>query len=1001
MHGDAVTGVVMPGFRVLGPLEVHLGDRRIGPLPRRQRALLTRLLQDFGRPVAFDALADAVWHGEPAPADVKGALYTVVSRLRASLGDTSFIAKHHLGYQMKAGQSDHVTFTLRLDEARGLAVRDPVAALEVYAEALACWRGAAFAEFADTFARPAAVALEETRFAAQLEWIGLLGEAGQPEPAALAAERLVLANPWRETAWVLWMRLLAGAGRQAEALEVFQRLRSYLGEQLGASPGQEAADLHVRILRGEAGRAPAPRPRYFPQPLGSFVGRAQELKVITEAVCDHRVITLVGPGGIGKTRLAVEFALSTLDMAATYWIDLAAVFDAPSVPYAIADALGVTHAERADLADVLATALGQRRVTLLLDNCEHLLDAVAEWTVPLAHRCPGLTVLATSREALRVEGERVIRVGPLPLRLTSGQPGSDAAQLLRQRLVAAIGAEEPVEALPEHVIDDLCRRLDGMPLALELAAARAATLGLASLAQSMPAGPPERGRPDRHRDLDALFAWSYDLLTASEQSLLRLLAVFPGWFSLSQLTALATPTSPLPAAENMPCSPGEAAAAGQTGVLAAAENVPWSPSAAAAVQSELAALVGKSFVVPRFGPVGGQDYRLLVPVREFAARRLAESGEEHEVWQRHARLAVSWAQQACHDLGTRAEPAAWEQLTGNLALLRSVHAWCRDHGQTELAVTLSAALHHYAYMRDDHEMLGWAGKALQLPGAHEHPLRPVLQASEAARLIQQSEWRQARELIEAALADVSPGQAAAVIPFTVAGDIDLYHGQFAAAIEHYRMAWQAALAHGDCWGQVEAAGSAAMACAGQGLHDEAAVWLERCLETLKHDPAPTQRAGVLYYLGECAGLRDPAAAGAYLRRSHEMAVGIGAGFLVGASMTRLTAFCTKAMPLPDSLGIFESALAQWQATGNRAELWLTLFRLIPLLREHGEAATAAAVHAAVLQSGELPAFHLADADPAGSEGADRLLAVQWAGADLPEVIEMARAAIGRLHARHA
>jgi predicted ATPase/DNA-binding SARP family transcriptional activator len=961
MHGNAVTAAPPLSFRILGPLEVEVNGVQLGKLPRRQRALLTRLLQDFGRPVTFDQLADAVWGGGILPTDAKGALYTLASRLRASLGGETFLLTNSWGYQTQAAQAqlDTLTFADLLHQARAVTKTDPTAALDLYGKALKLWRGPAFAEFADTFARPAAVALEEARFAAQLDSIGLTAGAGDAASAAAAAEQLVLANPGREQAWVAWMRTLAQASRPAEALEVYQRLRVKLAGELGTEPGHEAAELHRQILRGQIQPpAPAGRARYFPQPLGSFVGRAGELKLLTEAFASDRIITLTGPGGIGKTRLAVEFALSQLDLASTYWIDLAAVGDPASVPYAIGDALGVARAE--GIAGVIATALSRRRLTLLVDNCEHLIDAVAGLLVPLAQRCPGLSVLATSREPLAIDGERVVPVGPLPLARPDGAlADSDAAELLRQRLLSAMDPEAVREAFPAKALHEVCQRLDGMPLALELAAARMAALGTDSLTESMDLwqrAHGRRGRPDRHRDLDTLFGWSYDLLSGAGQGLLRQLSVFPGWFTRGQVSGLC-------------------------------------PELA----GELAALVAKSFVAQRFSEAE-HGYRLLVPVREFAARRLSAAGEEREVRGRHAKLTVEWAVRACAALGTSAEPRAWEQLNASGPLLRSVQAWCRDSRQTELAIELSAALHHYAYMRDDHEMLGWAGQALELPGAQEHPLRPVLQASAAARLIQRGEWPRARRLIEDAVAFLAPGEARSVIPFTVLGDIDLYHGEFLAAIGHYRLAWQAALSHNDCWGQVEAAGSAAMACASHGLHDEASRWLDRCLDTLSHSAAPTQRAGTFYYLGECAGLRDPAAAEAHLMRSHELAVAIGANFLIGASMTRLTAFSTEFMPLSQSLTIFEKALRQWEATGNRAELWLTLFRLIPLLASNGETVTAAAIHAAVTGSGELPAYHLCDAPV---DQRDRALRIEWAGADLPAVIALATTAIGRLRVHQA
>jgi predicted ATPase/DNA-binding SARP family transcriptional activator len=973
-------------FAVLGPLDIHIGGRPLPKLPRRQRALLVRLLQDPGRVVSFDALAESVWHGEQQPADQRGALYTVVSRVRGALREFgSALATHPTGYALKLSGSgvDAVRFERGVRRARELAGTDPAAALTVLDEALTLWRGRAFEEFADTFARPAEVRLQELRVSAQEERIALLLKSGAAAEASGSARALVSAYPLRERAWLLLMRALAMTGRQAEALDAYQQVRSMLVEDLGVEPSGELAQLHQQILQQqvdmldalEAG--PAPAGRHFPTPLGSFVGRGAELAAVGLAFEGARVVTLTGPGGIGKTRLAIEYALAALEPSTTCWVDLTSLVEQEAVPYAFCDALNLTRNAHDKVFDILVTALGRAELTLVVDNCEHVIDTVATLIHRLAEHCPRLTFLATSREPLAIVGEQVIAVGPLPLTGRGGTlADSDAIRLLRKRIREAVDPRLDGSELSERALGEITERLDGMPLALELAAARAAALGVAELAQTMGLWQQLRGRrggPQRHQDLGTLFDWSYDLLSEPERILIRRLSVFPDWFSLGH-----------------------------------AEQLCGATAIASRVSALLASLIGKSLVVRRAKPLAGdRAYRLLVPIRQYAATHLATTDEVDDVHRRHAELVVGWTVDACAELGTSAEPDAWNQLLVSAPSLRAVHAWCRDRGETDLAVRLSAALHRYAYLRDDHEILSWAETALQLPGAREHPLRPVLLASSATRCFATGDYARARALAEDAVATLPPGGAPAVIPLIVLADLEAHLGQLDEATAHHRLAWQHAVAGDDLWGQVEAGGSVAVGYAFQRDQAQATAWLERCLAVLGRSSAPTLRTMTLYCFGMAAGFDDPDAAEAHLMRSYDIAARIGATFMTGSTMSRgLTSFRNYDSDLPNGLRIFETAIREWQATGNRCLLWVTLYHLVPLLVATGEDEAAVALHAAVRHAAELPSFRYppqrlqaAITDPRRRLG-DRAAAVevQWTGADLDTLIALAMSTIDRLKA---
>ncbi|SHN43402.1 ATP-binding protein [Cryptosporangium aurantiacum] len=889
--------------RVLGPLEIERPGTTPARLPRRQRALLTRLLLARGRVVTFDALADCVWGDEDGPADVRGALYTLASRVRAVLGNG--LVTHSTGYSL-ALPSDAVDAWAFEDGLHAARAADGRVALERYERLLADWRGRAFDEFADGFAAAESVRLEELRRCAVAERIDLLIDLGDTASAVAIAEARATAHPLREAAEARWMETPAAA----------------------------------------------PAPARVPAPPGSFVGRSAELAALADAVEQGRLVTVVGPGGIGKTRLAVEFARARLDAAATHWVDLAAAPDPAATPFVFCDALRLTIPAARDVRTTLVTALARAPATVLVDNCEHVVDAVADLVAELTRACPELTVLATSREPLAIDGEQVVGLGPLP---TDG-----AVELLRRRLRES-GDPDPA---PDAVLTALSARLDGMPLALELAAARAATLGLAALERSM-AAPATRGRPDRHRDLVTVFDWSYRLLGEQEQRLLRRLAVFPDWFSFADVTGVCA-DDVLPAAD---------------------------------IDGRLGALVAKSFVVRRSEVRAGERaYRLLVPVREFADRLLAATHEDERLRQRHAETVVAAAEDAAALLGTPAEPGGWRELAVAAPRLRAVYAWCRDNVRTDLAVRLSAALHRYACVRDDHEMLGWAETARLLPGAAAHPLRGLLCASAATRLMARGEWDAARRL---AASGVAESGSDAPIPLIVLGDVE---GAFDDGGEStYRRAWTVAREQGDAWGELEAAGNIAINRAHRGDLAERDVWIERCRAVLDRSSSPLLQAIMLYVFGVCHGSVDPASAETYLVRCHQLATRLGAAYVAGAAMTRITRFRSRLADLGRSLEIFETAIDQWRATGNRGELWVTLYRLVPFLVDAGEPETALAVYTAAIGSAELPERHLrehphvrpveqarAALGPAAVAGR-----LEWTGADAERVARAALAAIGR------
>ncbi|WP_141580009.1 BTAD domain-containing putative transcriptional regulator [Actinomadura sp. WMMA1423] len=599
-------------FGVLGPLAVWTDAGALVRVPEvKVRTLLAVLLAEPGRPVPVDRLIDALW-GDRPPRNPVGTLQARVSQLRRALeegepGGRGLVAARPPGYVLDAGpeavDAGRFAAALRRETA------DPLARKRLLGDALALWRGPAFADFADAgFARTAIIELEEARLAALERHAQARLDLG--EHAAVAAELAAPAarHPLRERLHALHLRALHLAGRQGEALAGYHELRERLAEELGADPSPELAALHLSMLAGGSAPPPRPAPR-LPAALDELIGREGAVERGRALLAEHRLVTLTGPGGVGKTRLAVEIAArSAADHPDGVWmVDLATGDD---VAGQVARALGLREESAGR---PLADALRGRRALLVLDDCERVLEPVAELAGRLLADAPGLRVLATSREPLGIAGERLQVVPPL------GLPGPDASpEALREAgsvrlFVARAAAASPGFALDGRTapwVAAICRRLDGLPLALELAATRVRALGVRELAARLDdrfrvLADGRRGGPARQRTLRAVIDWSWDLLGEPERVALRRLAVHAGG-----------------------CTPAAAEAVCGTGV------------------EVLARLVDRSLAVR----TEEGRYRLLESVAAYALERLREAGEEDEFRHRHALYYTGLAEQAAERL---------------------------------------------------------------------------------------------------------------------------------------------------------------------------------------------------------------------------------------------------------------------------------------------------------------------------------------------------------------
>ncbi|NYD47261.1 putative ATPase/DNA-binding SARP family transcriptional activator [Actinomadura luteofluorescens] len=660
-------------FGVLGPLMVRDGEGAPVRIPEAKvRALLADLLVHEGRPVSADRLVHDLW-GDDLPGNPANALQAKVSQLRRALGRDRVVREAH-GYRLRLdGPGDEVD----ADRFRALAARArtldaPRERAALLTEALGLWRGPALADFADEeFARAAADRLADQRLAVLEEQAEARLDAGEHLLLAGELADLVARHPLRERLRAVQMRALYRAGRQGEALAAYTELRKLLADDLGLDPSPELAALHEAILRQDASLAPPERASRsnLPASLTELVGRDRCLDDVRRLVAGPaRLVTLTGPGGVGKTRLALEAAARLAGDAFPDGVRLVELAgqrgDAAALAQEISAVLGLrddvppgvpaagTSGGGGGSVERLAAALRDRRMLLVLDNCEQVVDPAAALVERLLRGAAGLRILATGREPLGLTGETVYLVEPLR--------EDDAVRLFADR--AAASAPGFSLDADRAAVAEICRRLDGVPLALELAATRVRALGARELARRLTdrfgvltTGP--RGAPARQRTLRGMIDWSWEPLGPSERAVLRRLAVHADGCGLGAAEAV--------------CAGGDVRG----------EDV----------LDLLTRLVDRSLVVMVDGPRGPR-YRLLESVAAYAMERLREAGDLDGTRDRHLRHHLDLAERAEPHLRGPEQQAWLDRLDADSANLRvALEEALRRPGAAE-AVRLGTAL---------------------------------------------------------------------------------------------------------------------------------------------------------------------------------------------------------------------------------------------------------------------------------------------------------------------
>lgn len=926
-------------FRVLGPPEVHRAGATVAIGSGRQAALLVVLLANAGRVVSIDTLTDALWGDQP-PRQPRNAIQTHVARLRELLGDDAGLHTRHPGYVLDVvpDDLDAERFDRLLDEA----IRhrdDPGAARTRLDEALALWRGAAFDGFEEAVADEARrlderwlVAIEE-RAAAHLA-LGLAHE------VVSELEAIASRHPFRDRLVELRIRALAATDRTADALEALRAYRTTLVEEAGLDLSTRLRELEGQLLRDELpdptdrsvtedpatqrmpAASPAPsRPSTtpsIPTSVTSLVGRGALVAEVLALIGSRRMITLTGPGGVGKSRVAAEVARQRhLDGDDVAWVELASVTDPNTIEHVIGQQVGADlGAAPGSPRDRLIETLTDRGVLLVLDNAEHLLDAVAELVDELHRGCPAVRVLATSRERLSIEGERIVAVLPLPAEPERSDGGlGDAVELFLERAAGSHPGPIPQEQVRRVV--RICEELDGLPLAIELAAARSNVLTLDDLFTALREDAAvvvvgrRRGGPERHRDLWAVVDWSYRLLHDTEQRLFERLGVFAGSFTGEQAHAVC-------AAELQ--DPG-------------------------ATLAQIGTLVEASLLVRANPDPDGSSarYRLLRPLRSFARQRLADRGEREELTRRHTEVLTSWAEDAA---GPPLTAASHRHLEAALDDLREVRRRAVLAGDVTTLGRLVAALYRFDYWRAGAELLGWGEDALSFEGVDQLPTAPQVYAAAAAAAWRRGDLAEARSrATRGTVLGHGPDDAARAPAFEALGDVASFEGRLDEAREAFLEEARLARLVRDPDGEVLGLTAVALTLAYAGHVAEAIASADSAGEVAA-SAGPAARAFARYSQGECRAESDPDAALPFLDEALALAREHGARFTEGVAWVTLASLRARHSDPRSAVPEFTGLLEHWRRSGNWLQQWTTLRNLAEVLTALGEDETAVVIAAA-------------------------------------------------------
>ena len=924
-----------------------------GPVPLggpRQRLLLATLLAERRQVVSLDRLSEALW-GENPPPTARATLQTSISKLRrlvaGDAGDAGVTLRSRPpGYLLEVPLDavDADRFELDLIAARRASGDRPEEAIALFDRALGLWVGSAFAGFEHLpWAQPEAIRLEELRLQA-LEDRNQARLAQGDEGAVISElEGLTRAHPLRERLWCLLMAALHRNGRQAESLRVAEEFRRHLREDLGLDPSPAFVDLErivVGVPRPERGHPAAATPSRHPSAaiVGPLVGRDTALSEVEDAVGRARLVTLTGPGGVGKSTLATEVArrLAPSFKDGVHLVELAPVADPAAVVAAVAQTVQAERRSERSLTDAIVEVLGPQELLLVVDNCEHVIGSVGELVGELIRWCPLVTVLATSREPIGMAGEVVRLVAPLDVPMDPSGPLSDIASTAAVEVFVARATDaSPAFELTEDTataVAELCIQLDGLPLALELAAARMASMTPRQLVDRLT----ERfallgsghGRAERHRSLLDVVQWSFGLLDATERALFTRLSVFAGGFDLD-------------AAERT-CGGGEIATE--------------------RVAALLGSLVDKSLVVAAHA---GEQFRYsqLETLRQFGAERLAEQADGPLVHRGHLATFVEMSVTGAIALEGPDEREWAVRLDRDTDNLRSALTTAISVGDADSALRIVVSMSEAGFRAIRYEVVDWAEAVAAMDSASDHPLRPTALAVVGYGAFVRGELDRAVAIADQAIELRDRlGVESCGLPERVLGNALFYQGRNEAAVEWITRMVDVARISGRTGRLAHALYMQSVAQTSIGDPGGGAQLAEEAVLASVTAGSATAMSQATYAAGLAAAHTSPEEALRLLEESAQLADSVGNTWMRSFARTEAMWLRARRGDVDEALIGYREVVGTWFRGGDWANQWLSLRHVAGILATTGRDEEAALLSGAVQAAGAAAALPFAPLD---------------------------------------
>ena len=925
-------------IRVLGNIEVRRCGVPVaigGPKPRQ---LLAMLVAGHGGVVSVDRLCDELWR-QQQPSDPGAVLQGNVSRLRRLLHPDARIVARPPGYALDVDECSVDAWRFEAMCAAARAEPDGEAASRRFGAALGQWGGVPYAEFAGRdWARPEFTRLDELRLTSLEEWLALRLEGGEERVVVAELEAMVSEHPLRERPWILLATALHRTGRSADALRRVNAFRSILRDELGLDPPAAIRALEVRILDSDptllGSSAPVPVRQLRPPPteMTPLVGRGSDVAGVVAGLSEHRLVTLVGPGGVGKTRLALRVAGDVWDARGghVHIVELAPVHDQNSTVASVATAIDVQQRQHLSMEDTLIEFFRGRRALLVLDNCEHLRTSVSRLIDRLLAACADLIVLATSREVLGLPVEHVFRVQPLAVAAASTGFGDIAAAPAVRLFVDRAAASSPGFVLgPDNAeaVAAIVRRVDGLPLAIELAAARLRAISPAALAERLEQrfdllDHAQFATAERHSTLSDLVGWSFNLLTVDEQKLFSRLAVFAGGFGLDAVES-----------------------------ICADDSTGDGSLDAASVARVLAALVDKSMVQMTDPEVG--RYRVLEPLREYGR---AHASDRADVSRRHVHWYLNFAERAGIALTGPDEAAASARLDRDFDNLRVAFSWMLDHRDVDSGCRLLAALHEYSIRSMRAEVITWADDVVAMAGFESAALSPIVLGIAAYGRFVRGDLDDSIKFADLALASsVRLATSSSGLAERAHGNSWFYKGDADVAQRWIERMLDDAR-DGSTSRLVHALYMRSVAYTSVGDPQRGAEVATEGLAVARRSGSPTALAQASYALGLAFESSDETAAARLLAQAAAVAADAGNRWVQAFALTEvLWLEAHRGAPLAALAG-FADVIDLWFRGGDWANQWLSLRHVFGILCQLHDDRSAATLHGALTAVGAVYAL---------------------------------------------